>query len=193
MREPMPETPRLVLRKIVKGDADDIVRIYSDEGMFTYTNSDMDLNADPFVVETQRVRKWIEAWEADQELMCWGIELKSEKKLIGRVYLYGFVGNETAGYRVDIGYSLSGLYAGNGYATEAVRRVVEYGFSCLNIVRFQAEIIPENIASIKVCEKNGFRNEGVLRKYAFYDNNGNCFRDVVMMALTEEGGKRVAK
>jgi len=64
-----------------------------------------------------------------------------------------------------------------------VKLIVEYGFYKMGIIRFQAEIIPENIASIRVCEKIGFQNEGLLNQYAFYNNNGNCFKSVVMMGL----------
>ena len=117
--------------------------------------------------------------------MCWGMELKSERKVIGRIYLYDIVGSESAGYRADVGYSVSAPYWRQGYAAEALRRIVNYGFSSLRVIRFQAEIMPENTASLRVCEKAGFHAEGTLRKYAFYSNNGNCFRDIVLMALTD--------
>jgi ribosomal-protein-alanine N-acetyltransferase len=178
------ETERLVLRKITKADVSDIQDVYSDREMLLYTNSDIDLNADPFLIDKDMVLEMIESWESDKELLCWGIELKNGKKLIGRVYLYGFIGNSVAGYRADIGYSLSKQYWNHAYTTEAVNRVVSHAFSSLNIIRLQAEILPENIASLKVCEKVGFKKEGILRKYAFYNNNGDCFKDIVMMALT---------
>ena len=183
IEEPILETERLILRKINVDDADDIQEIYSDKEMFVYTNSDISLEAEPFFITKKTAFVMITSWENDKELLCWGIELKSQKKLIGRVYLYGFLGNPDLGYRVDMGYSLSKKYWSNGYTTEAVREVVNYGFAKMNIIRYQAEIIPENTASIKVCEKIGFQNEGILRSYALYDNNGQCFRDIVMMAL----------
>ena len=185
MREiPVLETERLILREIRETDIDDVREIFSHREMFLFTNSDVDLSGDPVSFKDSQVLNWISSWRNDRDLLCWGIELKQMKKLIGRIYLYGFCGNDTAGYRVDIGYSLSKKYWGNGYAAEAVRQVVDCGFSSLKIIRFQAEIIPENIASIRVCEKAGFQQEGLLRRYALYDHNGNCFKDIVMMALT---------
>ena len=183
-QETLLNTERLCLRKIQKRDLEDIIEIYSSKEIFQYTNSDMDLSSEFFHIEKDCALSMIESWETDGDLMCWGIVLKHESKLIGRIYLYGITGNEYAGYRVDVGYSISVAYSGHGYATEAVKRLTDYGFAELKVTRFQAEILPKNVASIKVCEKSGFQNEGLLHKYSFYKNNGNCFRDVVMMALT---------
>lgn len=181
---PMLESERFVLRKILLSDVDDVYEIYSKKEMYLYVNSDIDISSDSFSIKKEQVSEFVQSWENDSDLICWGIELKTEKKIIGRVYLYGIIGNDAAGYRVDIGYSLSPNYWGKNYMTEAVNQVVNYGFDSLKIVRFQAEIIPENIASIRVCEKAGFKNEGTLQNYSFYDNHGNCFKTVVMMALT---------
>jgi|GEM_PF-1117434 len=182
--EPLLHTERLLFRRIQEYDWNDIIEMYSDKEMFRYTNSDMDLNADSFPIEKTQALSMIESWEKDDDLLCWGIVTKREKKLIGRVYLYDMIGNESAGYRVSIGYSISTKHSGYGYATEAVMRVVEYGFTELNVIRFQAEILPENVASVRVCTKARFRHEGTLHKYAFYNNNGNCFKDIVMMGLS---------
>lgn len=181
---PLLESERLLLREILLSDVDDVYEIYSKKEVYLYTNSDIDISSDRVDIEKEQITEFLESWKNDDDLICWGIELKAEKKVIGRAYLYGIVGNHEAGYRVDIGYSLSPNYWGKNYMSEAVNLVVNYGFASLRIVRFQAEIIPENIASIKVCEKAGFRNEGTLQNYSFYDNNGNCFKAVVMMALT---------
>jgi ribosomal-protein-alanine N-acetyltransferase len=181
---PLLESERLILRKILISDVDDVYEIYNKKEVYLYVNSDIDISSDRFNIKKEQVSEFVQSWDNDNDLICWGIELKTEKKIIGRVYLYDLIGNEEAGYRVDIGYSLSPNYWGKNYMTEAVNQVVNYGFDHLRIVRFQAEIIPENTASIRVCEKAGFRNEGTLQNYSFYNNNGNCFKTVVMMALT---------
>jgi len=180
---PSLESNRLKLRKPVIADADDFYEVYNDRKMFIHTNSDIDISPDSFCLKMEHILNFLSSWENDYDLLCWGIELKETKKIIGRVYLYGFQGSQTAGYRANIGYSLSVKYQGNGYTSEAVKLIVDYSFSKLGIVRFQAEILPENTASIKVCEKNGFKNEGLLNNYVFYNNNGNCFKSIVMMAL----------
>jgi len=112
---PSLESDRLVLRKSLITDADDFFEIYNNREMFLYTNSDIDIHTDSFKLTKEQVIGFLESWEADKDLLCWGIDLKKEKKIIGRVYLYGLQGNQTAGYRADIGYSLSANYQGNGY------------------------------------------------------------------------------
>ncbi len=67
------------------------------------------------------------------------------------------------GYRIDENENW------NGYATEAVQKVVEWAFSVLNLHRIEANIMPRNTASIKVVEKLGFSYEGSSKKYLQID------------------------
>ena len=55
-----------------------------------------------------------------------------------------------------------------GYATEAARALIHYGFSHLGIHRIIAHCDPENAASWKVLEKIGMRREGHFRKNVFF-------------------------
>jgi [ribosomal protein S5]-alanine N-acetyltransferase len=64
-----------------------------------------------------------------------------------------------------LGYRIDEKENGNGYATEAIKKVVEYAFNELNLHRIEANIMPRNIASIKVVEKLGFTCEGISKKY----------------------------
>lgn len=64
-----------------------------------------------------------------------------------------------------LGYKIDETYRNKGYMTEGVSKIVEYAFRELNLHRIEANIIPSNLASIRVVEKNGFINEGVSRKY----------------------------
>jgi [ribosomal protein S5]-alanine N-acetyltransferase len=54
-------------------------------------------------------------------------------------------------------------YWGRGYATEAAREVMRYGFGALGLARIFATAMSRNPASIRVLEKIGMREEGVLR------------------------------
>lgn len=63
-----------------------------------------------------------------------------------------------------IGYSLSQKHNGKGYATEAVRQLVRYGFDVLGLHRIEAGVMPKNGGSIRVLEKAGFEKEGISRK-----------------------------
>jgi RimJ/RimL family protein N-acetyltransferase len=64
----------------------------------------------------------------------------------------------------DIGYELDPRFWGCGYATEAARAMLSYGFGPLGMHRITAECLAENSASAHVLEKIGMRREGHLRE-----------------------------
>lgn len=59
---------------------------------------------------------------------------------------------------------------GQGYAKEAVRKVISYGFQEMNLVRIGAIVFTENEASNKLLEALGFEKEGVLRNFMHQNN-----------------------
>lgn len=65
----------------------------------------------------------------------------------------------------ELGYTFHRSYWGNGYATEAVRQLLELGFGQLQLERIAATCHPDNIGSIRVLEKSGFQFEGRLRSH----------------------------
>jgi ribosomal-protein-alanine N-acetyltransferase len=64
----------------------------------------------------------------------------------------------------EIWYKLLPEHWGKGYATEAVRRILSYGFHDLKLHRIEAGCVTENIASKRVLEKTGFTLEGICRR-----------------------------
>jgi ribosomal-protein-alanine N-acetyltransferase len=69
-----------------------------------------------------------------------------------------------------LGYDLNENYWNHGIISEAIKIITEYGFKTLHIHRIEAEVIPENIASFIVLERNGFTKEGVMRDKGFWRN-----------------------
>jgi ribosomal-protein-alanine N-acetyltransferase len=74
----------------------------------------------------------------------------------------------------ELGYWLGVPYWGKGYATEAARAVVEYGFKELKLHRIFASHFPSNPASGRVLQKIGMTYEGKMREHVlkwekFYD------------------------
>lgn len=85
------------------------------------------------------------------------------RKVLGRISVSGIIrGIWQNGF---VGYSIAGSRAGQGYMTEALRRVVLFGFRDLRLHRLQASIIPRNKASLRVAEKCNFRYEGRALRY----------------------------
>ncbi len=86
-------------------------------------------------------------------------------------------------YQIEIGYTLSPEYQGNGYALEAVKGVINYNFSELKKHRKTASVDPDNIKSIKLLERIGFRKEAYFIK-SFRMNDHWC--DDCIYAILED-------
>jgi ribosomal-protein-alanine N-acetyltransferase len=106
------------------------------------------------------------------------ITLADTGELIGNVGLR----RESAGDPLaDLGYELSPEHWGHGYATEAARAMIEWGFgACDGVERIHAHCIADNEASARVLLKAGLRREALLREH-------QCFKgrywDVAMFGM----------
>ena len=70
---------------------------------------------------------------------------------------------DAAQHHAELGYWLGVPFWGQGYATEAARAVLDYGFDVLNLHRIYASYLTHNVASGGVLRKIGMRYEGCLR------------------------------
>lgn len=66
----------------------------------------------------------------------------------------------------ELGYYIGEPYWGNGYTTEAVRKICAFVFEHTDIIRIFAEPFAYNIGSCRALEKAGFQYEGTLRANA---------------------------
>jgi [ribosomal protein S5]-alanine N-acetyltransferase len=82
-----------------------------------------------------------------------------------------------------VGYWLGLPYVGHGYMTEAVRALIPFAFDELKLHRLEAACLPHNHASIRVLERNGFRREGLARRYLKIDGR---WQDHVLLALLSD-------
>lgn len=64
-----------------------------------------------------------------------------------------------------LGYYIGEQYANRGYMTEALQLMLRYAFSFLKLHRLEANIQPENVASIALVRRAGFIREGYSRRY----------------------------
>ncbi len=66
--------------------------------------------------------------------------------------------------RAEISYKIHSSQWQNGYASEAVKRIIEFGFTELGLHRIHAGCAVDNLASIRVLEKAGMQREGRMRQ-----------------------------
>jgi ribosomal-protein-alanine N-acetyltransferase len=108
-----------------------------------------------------------------------GVEL--DGRLVGQVTVSGIVwGSLRSG---QIGYWVDRGVAGRGVMPTAVAMTVDHCFFGLGMHRLEVNIRPENVASLRVVEKLGFRAEGVRRRYLHIDG---AWRDHATFAITPE-------
>jgi ribosomal-protein-alanine N-acetyltransferase len=93
------------------------------------------------------------------------IVLKDTDELIGNC---GIRMDSPDAHEAEIGYELASWHWGQGYATEAARAIVKFGFSELGVHRISAWCIAENAGSARVLEKVGMRQEGRLREKEYF-------------------------
>ena len=106
---------------------------------------------------------------------------RSEGQLIGGITLSNI--RRRAAQFVNLGYWMGQDYAGKGYMTEAVGLVVPFCFETLGLHRIHAAFLPDNAASRRVLEKNGFAEEGYAEHYLQIDGR---WADHVLFGLTRE-------
>ena len=83
---------------------------------------------------------------------------------------------------LELGYFLRSSAYGRGYASDAVRQVVEFGFRTLAARRIWASCDAANDASIRVLERCEFRREATLRNER--RNQQGSLRDTLIFAVT---------
>ena len=81
------------------------------------------------------------------------------------------------------GYWVDERVAGRGVATTALALVLDHCFREVGLHRVEANVRPENAASLRVVRKLGFREEGLHRRYLFIDGD---WRDHLSFALLRE-------
>ncbi|MBM7578064.1 GNAT family N-acetyltransferase [Jeotgalibacillus terrae] len=154
------ETERLVLRRLTIDDLEDMFHYGSNDEVTKYVTWDTHQTK----ADSKAFIEFVLNRYENGQVAPWGIEHKDNGKLIGTVdYVSWQPGNHTA----EIGYVISRDYWGQGIATEAVKRIIAFGFEKMALVRIQARCFPENTGSERVMQKAGMSYEGTMRKSLF--------------------------
>lgn len=153
------ETERLILRRYVTNDFQDLYEYLSDVDVVAF---------EPYeAMDMEEAEKTLKERTESEEFLA--IEEKCSKKVIGNIYM-----GERYCESVEIGYVLNKTYWGKGYAFEACHKVCEALFE-QGVHRLEANCDPLNGASWKLLERLGFLREGYLKKDIYFrrDENGN--------------------
>lgn len=147
------ETERLLFRQHIPADMD------------AYCDMEQDADVRRYVGGAPRTREDAERRfqnglkPVGDKLAMWATIFKTENKYIGRCGLYPHFNNDGVAIagEASLGLYIARAYWGRGFATEAGRAFVTFGFEELNINRIVTLIEVGNDASVHVIEKIGFR------------------------------------
>ena len=189
------ETPRLTLRPYdpdFDNDVADAYAMYADPEVVRYLSGQV--VPDP---ETQRARlRERRAFYAtlNNGTGVWAIVPRATGRVVGTALLkqlprstaefergtdasHPFTSSTNPADLTDdyeVGWHLARAHWGHGYATEAARALVDYGFGVLNLETIFAVVNPANAASIRVTQRLGMTPLGRTRKY--YNAEVELFR-----------------
>lgn len=159
---PVLETERLILREIEDRDCFD---------MHEYAclpNVGITAGWEPHesLGQTKNVIKLFRGKVNYGQLGVFAVVLKKENKMIGTVELHTY----TKGFKAELGYTISPYYWGHGYAVEASKALLAWGFDGLELKRIECIVFADNKQSIRVCEKLGLTYECIKKKgYMLYN------------------------
>jgi len=157
-------TERLVLRELA---SDDVTEKYAS----WLNNPEINQYLESRFLEYQLgdIVGYIEKLDKDPSSLLFGIFIKENMDHIGNIKLN--LGN-LYHKRADIGIMIGDRDQwGNGYATEAITAVTQYGFEVLGLKKITAGCYESNIGSKNAFEKVGFQVEGFLRSQVETGNN----------------------
>jgi len=141
---------RITFRKLIESDAEKIFLIYSNKEAMKYRGSkalESIMDAKQFIINQKIVKN-------DVLTIRKGVEIIETKELIGSV-MFRFRNKEKQ--VCEIGYSIGKEYWGKGFGHEIVKKIIETSMKNNDIETLKAWTHKENISSVKILEKNGFK------------------------------------
>jgi len=179
------ETSRLMLTKLSTDDSQALLRIFSDEDVIKFYDIDVYDSED----QSLKLIEFFNARFTESVGIRWAIRIKDTGELIGTC---GFNSWNQKMKNAGIGYELSSKHWGYGYATEALRKIIDSAFSNQlpfgELYRIQGDTMLGNEASESVLRKLGFKEEGVRRASGYWKNE---FHDLKCYGLLKPEFKEI--
>lgn len=156
-RIPTLETPRLILRGMRVSDAADMFAYAKDPAVTEFLTWYPHATAE----ETRQYLTYVGQRYRTGDFYDWAVVDQESGHMIGTC---GFTSFNCPSDSAEVGYVLNPAYQGRGLATEAVRRVIRFGFEELELHRIEAHFMEGNDASRRLMERVGMTFEGFARE-----------------------------
>ncbi|MDP4097641.1 GNAT family N-acetyltransferase [Paenibacillus sp. P96] len=167
------ETARLLIRDYVPDDGKSVHQYASNETVCRYTMWGPNTEH-----QTKDYIEQVIAAQGQNPRLSYelAVILKEEEQLIGGC---GLVLNTPNG---EIGYCFHPAYWGRGYAAEAARAMLQFGFTEHHLHRIYATCRPGNVASANVMRRIGMKQEGHLREHLWFKGQ---YHDSYLFSILE--------
>jgi RimJ/RimL family protein N-acetyltransferase len=153
----------VILRTFEKSDIDQLHKFRNDKaitgslGGFSTGNS------------REAIDRKINSWEQHGNTMIWAVALKENDLCIGHIGLYDI---DYVSRKAEVGMLIGEqTYWGKGIGFAITEAIVEFAFAQLNLHNIQARVLENNLASLRVFEKLGFKKDGILRDFQYRDGH----------------------
>ena len=166
-------TRRLVLRPVRMSDAEDMYEYSRDPEVARHVLWD----AHRSIHQTREYIRFLLRQYRNASPGTFAIALRDSGKVIGTI---GFMWVQPDNRSAEVGYSLSRAHWNQGYMSEALNAIVEFGFTRLGLNRIEAQHDCRNPASGHVMLHAGMRHEGTLRQRLY---NKGRYVDVELYAI----------
>ncbi|WP_460576974.1 GNAT family N-acetyltransferase [Hymenobacter coalescens] len=171
-------TPRLVLRRITPADSPTILFLRSDPAVMRY----LDREPDASLAEAEAVVRRMDEALVKNEGIVWGLaRLGEEERLLGTCGLWRLIPEH---HRAEVGYTLHPDGWGQGLMGEALATVCRYAFEVMGLHSIEANVNPQNAASIRLLERQGFVREAYHRENYYF--RGQFLDSAIYSLLTPQ-------
>ncbi len=152
-KKPTIKTSRLTLRTMNIHDVPSLKEWMPDKAMYKYWGKNAGkTDKDPSLL--------FEKAEKPSKSFHLGIEHNESGKVIGEIWVYLIENDRLA----KVAFRIAESCKGNGYATEALKAMVDFCFENTELKRLWSDVDVRNISSCRVMEKCGFTREGMIRQ-----------------------------
>jgi [ribosomal protein S5]-alanine N-acetyltransferase len=155
------KSKEFILRPCSSKDEQSILKHANDKHIYKYTLKI------PHPYKLKHARQWIKHCK----------KLEKQKKKAEFIFAIDVDGSAVGimsltnleSHKAEIGYWIGKEYWGRGIVTKAVRLITKFGFNELKLKRIYANIFSNNKASARVLQKNGYKREGIMKKFHLKD------------------------
>lgn len=146
---------KIILRPLNDNDSAELARLANNKKVWDNLRDFM-----PFPYSIEDAVFFINMVKEEKPAMTFAIEFDGHLSGVIGLVAQKDVYRKTA----EIGYWIGEPYWNKGIATAAVKLITEYGLDQLDYVRIHTGVFEYNIGSMKVLEKNGYKNDGIFEK-----------------------------